>query len=168
LIYSALARYYSLYMRTIKTWQTNCETLTQTLLLASRLGHNLRGGEVIELVSDLGGGKTTFVRGLAEGMGSKDRVSSPSFTLTNQYRSDSLTLQHFDFYRLAEPGIMREELAEVVADPGMVTVVEWASIVEDVLPNDRLTITIQTTSETGRNLSFDYPDKFTYLMEGLN
>jgi tRNA threonylcarbamoyladenosine biosynthesis protein TsaE len=157
-----------MYMSTIKTWQISCETLSQTLLLASRLGHNLRGGEVIELVSDLGGGKTTFVRGLAAGMGSRDRVSSPSFTITNQYRSDSLTLQHFDFYRLAEPGIMREELAEVVADPRMVTVVEWASIVEAVLPSERLTISIQTTSETGRNLTFGYPNKLTYLMKGLD
>lgn len=132
------------------------------------LGQNLRGGEVIELVSDLGGGKTTFVRGLAEGIGSTDRVSSPSFTLTNQYRSDKLTLQHFDFYRLAEPGIMRDELSEVVADAAMVTVVEWGAIVEDVLPSDRLTITIQTTSETGRNFVFSYPDKLRYLMEGLN
>lgn len=144
-----------------------CENLEQTLALASVLGQKLRGGEVIELMSDLGGGKTTFVRGLAAGMGSLDRVSSPSFTLTNQYKAGDLTLQHFDFYRLSEPGIMRDELAEVVADPKMVTVVEWGGIVDDVLPAERLTIAITATTETGRELVFTYPTSLSYLMEQL-
>jgi tRNA threonylcarbamoyladenosine biosynthesis protein TsaE len=135
--------------------------------LAHALGQKLRGGEVIELVSDLGGGKTTFVRGLAAGMGSTDRVSSPSFTLTNQYQAGDLTLQHFDFYRLSEPGIMRDELAEVLADPKMVTVVEWAGIVDEVLPAERLTIAITATTETGRELRFTYPNNLSYLVEQL-
>ena len=149
------------------TWQTTCENLEQTLALANALGHKLRGGEVIELVSDLGGGKTTFVRGLAAGMGSTDRVSSPSFTLTNQYQAGDLTLQHFDFYRLNEPGIMRDELAEVVADPKTVTVVEWAGIVDDVLPAERLTIGISATTETGRQFQLTYPNSLSYLVEQL-
>lgn len=118
-------------------------------------------------MSDLGGGKTTFVRGLAHGMGSADRVSSPSFTLTNQYQSDGLTLQHFDFYRLSEPGIMRDELSETIADPDSVTVVEWAGIVDDVLPADRLTIHITATGETSRQFQFRYPAALAYLLEGL-
>lgn len=118
-------------------------------------------------MSDLGGGKTTFVRGLASGLGSTDRVSSPSFTLTNQYRAAGLTIQHFDFYRLSEPGIMRDELAEILADPSMITVVEWAAIVDDVLPSDRLTISITATSEAGRILDFSYPASFDYVMESL-
>jgi tRNA threonylcarbamoyladenosine biosynthesis protein TsaE len=141
--------------------------LDQTLALAAAIGKNLRGGEVIELVSDLGGGKTTFVRGLASGMGSSDRVSSPSFTLTNQYRSDRLTMQHFDFYRLSEPGIMRDELAEILTEPTMVTVVEWANIVDDVLPAERLTIRLTAATESGRTLEFSYPDSLTYIMGSL-
>jgi tRNA threonylcarbamoyladenosine biosynthesis protein TsaE len=152
-------------MSTEMTWRITCENLEQTLALANTLGQKLRGGEVIELMSDLGGGKTTFVRGLAAGMGSTDRVSSPSFTLTNQYQAGDLTLQHFDFYRLSEPGIMRDELAEVLADSTMVTVVEWAGIVDDVLPAERLTIAITATTETGRELQFTYPNNLSYLVD---
>lgn len=118
-------------------------------------------------MSDVGGGKTTFVRGLVAGMGSADHVSSPSFTLTNQYRSEKLTIQHFDFYRLTEPGIMRQELAEMLTDPRTVTVVEWASIVDDVLPAERLTIQIVANTETGRSLTFTYPESHSHLIEQL-
>jgi tRNA threonylcarbamoyladenosine biosynthesis protein TsaE len=124
----------------------------------------LRGGEVIELVSDLGGGKTTFVRGLARGMGSRDTVTSPSFTLSNHYSSDRLTLYHFDFYRLGEPGIMRDELAELLHDSKSVVVVEWADIVEDVLPADRLTIRINATGDESREFECEYPETLRYLV----
>jgi len=126
----------------------------------------LRGGEVIELVSDLGGGKTAFVRGLAKGMGSKDVVHSPSFTLSNQYAAGHLTLHHFDFYRLDEPGIMQNEIAEVLEDSTAVVAVEWANIIENVLPPDRLTITIQSVDEDQRDISCMFPDKLSYLFPG--
>lgn len=124
----------------------------------------MRGGEVIELVSDLGGGKTTFVRGLAHGTGSHDQVRSPSFTLSNQYKADKLTLYHFDFYRLDEPGIMRQELAEALADPMAATAVEWGGVVKDVLPAKRLTINIKTLGESERELLFSYPAELGYLI----
>lgn len=127
------------------------------------IGSRLRGGEVIELVSDLGGGKTAFVRGLARGMGSEDHVHSPSFTIGNQYRAGNLTLHHFDFHRLNDAGIMRDELAEILIDPQAVVVVEWADLVEDVLPAEHLTIHIKATGETTRQLNFAYPSSLSYL-----
>lgn len=127
------------------------------------VGQKVRGGEVIELVSDLGGGKTTFVRGLARGMGSPDEVSSPSFTISNQYETGDLTLCHFDFYRLREPGIIRDELAEAIRDSKTVVAVEWGEIVEDVLPADHLTITIKPISDNGREIEFVYPRTLNYL-----
>jgi tRNA threonylcarbamoyladenosine biosynthesis protein TsaE len=126
----------------------------------------MRGGEVIELMSDLGGGKTTFVRGLATGLGSRDAVHSPSFTLTNQYQGKQLTLYHFDFYRLQEPGILRDELAEILTDPQAVVAVEWANIVDDVLPEERLSVKIDTTSETKRQFTFSYPPELAHLLKG--
>jgi tRNA threonylcarbamoyladenosine biosynthesis protein TsaE len=123
----------------------------------------MRGGEVIELVSDLGGGKTSFVRGLANGLASRDTVHSPSFTLNNQYRAGNLTLYHFDFHRLAEPGIMRDELAEILADPKAIVAVEWADIVENILPAERLTVRLRPTTETGRQLTFSYTKRLSYL-----
>ncbi|HZL07765.1 MAG TPA: tRNA (adenosine(37)-N6)-threonylcarbamoyltransferase complex ATPase subunit type 1 TsaE [Candidatus Dormibacteraeota bacterium] len=132
--------------------------------LAGKIGHKMRGGEVIELVSDLGGGKTAFVRGLANGMGSQDVVHSPSFTLANQYRAGELTLHHFDFYRLTDPGIMRDELAEVLTDPKAAVVIEWADIVEDVLPAKRLTVKITSVSDSHRLFDFSYPPSLDYLI----
>jgi tRNA threonylcarbamoyladenosine biosynthesis protein TsaE len=125
----------------------------------------MKGGEVMELKSDLGGGKTTFVRGLAAGLGSSDPVHSPSFTLANRYPAGDLTLFHLDFYRLTEPGIMRDELAEILADPKAAVVVEWADVVADVLPAKRMTIEIKPTSDTGRKFTFSYPASLAYLLE---
>lgn len=127
----------------------------------------MRGGEVIELVSDVGGGKTTFVRGLAKGMGSDDRVASPSFTLSREYQADKLRMYHFDFYRLSDPGIMANELAEVIDDPAAVVVVEWADIVEAVLPAKKLTIKIISTGDTSRTFDFSCPKELSYL-QGSN
>lgn len=150
-------------MSIAKTWQTESISLDDTLKLAGAVGRKLHGGEVIELVSDLGGGKTAFVRGLAKGMGSTDKVHSPSFTLSNQYKANGLTLYHFDFYRLDEPGIMRDELTEIISDPTAVVAVEWADIIEDVLPAQRLTIRIKTTGENSRHFVFHYSDNLQYL-----
>lgn len=124
----------------------------------------MRGGEVIELVSDLGGGKTAFTRGLAAGMGSSDVVHSPSFTLSNVYNSKNLVMYHFDFYRLAEPGIIANELSEVIDDPKAVVVVEWANIVEDLLPKTRLSIIIESIDETQRKFKMNYPESLNYLI----
>lgn len=125
----------------------------------------MRGGEVIELVSDLGGGKTTFVRGLARGMGSTDRVASPTFTISRLYETETLEMHHFDFYRLGEAGLIGEELAEVLHDPRVITVVEWAGIVQDVLPKKRLSITIEKTPTDGRTFTFRAPEALEYLIK---
>src|SRR4051794_32756276 len=98
------------HMSTEPTLQIISESSEATYELGSKIGAGLRGGEVIELVSDMGGGKTTFVRGLARGVGYKGAVSSPSFTVRNEYKANKLTLYHYDFYRLSDPGILREEL----------------------------------------------------------
>ena len=136
----------------------------ETMRLADSIGARLRGGETLELVSDLGGGKTTFVRGLANGIGSKDQVRSPSFTLGNEYRTGKLTLHHLDFYRLREAGIMRNELAEIVGDPLAVVVIEWGDVVNDVLPANRVTINIKTSGPSSRELIISYPDELEYLI----
>ncbi|HSW85376.1 MAG TPA: tRNA (adenosine(37)-N6)-threonylcarbamoyltransferase complex ATPase subunit type 1 TsaE [Candidatus Saccharimonadales bacterium] len=128
------------------------------------MGRKLRGGEVIELLSDLGGGKTTFVRGLAKGFGSRDQVRSPSFTLVNQYKSEDLTLFHFDFYRLTDPGIIKSELDEILQDADNVVVIEWPKIVENALPTDRLTIQIDSISENRRKFLMTYPSNLSYLL----
>ncbi len=129
------------------------------------MGAALRGGEVIELVSDLGGGKTTFTRGLARGAGSTDVVASPTFTISKVYKANQgKEIHHFDFYRLNEPGIVAAELAEVAGDPECIAVVEWADIVQDVLPEERLTIRLEQTPKGDRRLSFTCPASLQYLL----
>jgi tRNA threonylcarbamoyladenosine biosynthesis protein TsaE len=125
----------------------------ETQAVGERLGRVLRGGETLELVGDVGAGKTTFVKGLARGLEIDDDIQSPSFTISRVYDArDGLVLAHYDFYRLADAGIMRDELAESVHDAAAITVIEWADIVEGVLPDDRVTIRLTAPTETDRRL----------------
>jgi len=151
-----------------KTLHLDSTSQLKTEQIAERLASNLRGGEVIELVSDLGGGKTTFVRGLARGLGSPDHVSSPTFKISNVYKGQQLVLYHFDFYRLPEAGLVASELAEVIGLPGSVVVIEWGDVVKDVLPPEKLTVKLSVTADDERRLQFSYPDKLAYLTKGLN
>jgi len=122
---------------------------------------------VIELASDLGGGKTTFVRGLVRGSGSEDKVASPTFTISKVYAAPHFEIHHFDFYRLVDPGIMADELAELLGDPKIVVIVEWAGVVHHVLPNERLDISISQTPEGVRRLTFQAPTDLLYLVEAV-
>lgn len=140
---------------------------TETERLAAVIAGQLRGGEVIELKSDLGGGKTTFTRGLVQGLGSSDRVASPTFTVSREYKGGRLHVYHFDFYRLGEAGIMADELAEILLDKISVVVVEWAEMVQNVLPADRLTVEITVVSECEREIFFSYPEHLAYAVEGV-
>jgi tRNA threonylcarbamoyladenosine biosynthesis protein TsaE len=138
-------------MITEKTIKAVNETATRTL--GEKIGRLLKGGEVIELVGDVGAGKTTFVKGLAVGLAIEETVQSPTFTISRIYDArGGLSLAHYDFYRLNDAGIMADELAETTKDPASITVIEWADIVEGVLPNDRLRITFTAPTETTRRL----------------
>ena len=121
---------------------------------ARELGQAVQGGELFELIGDVGAGKTTFTKGLAEGMGVTEAVQSPTFTISRVYDTPGdLELRHYDFYRLNAAGIMADELAEAVADPLAVTVVEWAEVVESVLLEDRLQLRITATGEHTREVT---------------
>lgn len=152
----------------MESYEAESDSFSETENIGVSIGKQLKGGEVIELISDLGGGKTTFVRGLARGMGSSDHASSPTFKLSNVYKADGLELHHFDFYRLSEAGIVADELAEVIGQPDIAIVVEWGEVVRDVLPDNRLTINILTLDETTRRLNFKYATEKRYLLDGLN
>ena len=127
--------------------------VTETQAVAEKMGRALKGGEIIELIGDVGAGKTTFVKGLAKGLDISEDVQSPSFTISRVYDGrDGLRLAHYDFYRLADAGIMKNELLETVQDPRTITVIEWADIVEGVLPENRITIQFEAPTEESRHL----------------
>lgn len=119
----------------------------------ARLGRALRGGEVLELIGDVGAGKTTLTKGIATALGITEPVQSPTFTILRAYTTPGgLGLHHYDFYRLNEAGIMSDDIQEVMARPENITVIEWAGAVNQVLPADRLVVTIAATSENERQL----------------
>ncbi len=120
----------------------------------AKLGAELQGGEVIELIGDVGAGKTTFTKGLAKGLAITETVQSPSFTISRIY-DGRLELVHYDFYRLNDAGVMALELADNLNDAEKVVVIEWAETVADILPKERIRIKISSPSETDRVLEIE-------------
>jgi len=137
--------------------------------LAAKLAALLEGGEVIELASDLGGGKTTFVQALARALGYKGAVTSPTFTLSQIYSlPGGRELHHYDLYRLGEAGVVGDELAEDIGEPGVITAVEWAGVAATVFPADRLRVGITVTGDTNREFIFESTGRSSErLVKGL-
>ena len=134
---------------------------TEMLELGQSLGRSLSGGEVIVLTGDVGAGKTVLTKGIAIGMGVQDDIQSPTFTISRVYQTPKgLRLNHYDFYRLDDPGIMAAELEEAVYDSEGVTVIEWADIVESVIPKNAIRIEIiPRTVDTRRVISNGWTPK---------
>jgi tRNA threonylcarbamoyladenosine biosynthesis protein TsaE len=150
-------------MSTDTTWRLSTTNSDETETLGADIGARLKGGEVIELRSDLGGGKTTLVRGIARGAHSQDAVGSPSFTISREYVCPNFVIHHYDFYRLAEPGIMADELHDVMSDDQAVVIVEWADVAEHVLPADRVVIQIAASGDHSRDITITLPESCRYL-----
>lgn len=106
-----------------------------------------------------------LTRGIARGAGSSDVVGSPTFTLSKVYKTQKFDIHHFDFFRLKEAGLMEHELASMFEDREAVLVLEWSDVVQHTLPTSRLTVTINKTSDTSRELLCIYPKTLSYLME---
>lgn len=121
-----------------------------------KLGEKLDAPAVIELIGDVGSGKTTLTRGIARGLGVKEPISSPSFTISKHYayakNKHEYNLVHYDFYRLPDPGLMAEDLAESLSDQNTITVIEWADTVANLLPEKRLTIKISLNDDGSRSV----------------
>lgn len=131
----------------------NIRSEQEMLELGRRYASDLVFPAVIELVGDVGAGKTTFVRGLADGLGVKEPVTSPSFTISKTYAlPEGGRLVHYDFYRLPEPGLMADDLAENLADEKSVVVIEWGESVNDLLPKKHSRVEIKY-SEEGREVN---------------
>lgn len=125
----------------------------ETTKLAVRLGELVKPGDVITLEGDLGAGKTAFTKGLAKGMGIRKNVNSPTFTIMKEYRDGRLPLYHMDVYRMEDSD---EDLGfdEFFEGEG-VTVVEWAHLIQEQLPHDRLGIRILRVEDESREIIFE-------------
>jgi tRNA threonylcarbamoyladenosine biosynthesis protein TsaE len=127
----------------------------QTRRIGIRLGTLLQPGDVICLSGDLGSGKTTFTQGIAQGWGSADNVTSPTFVLVNMYRRpDGHSLHHLDAYRLAS-AMEAEDLDLTLMMENGALIVEWAEKVQDVLPSEHLWIAMRWMDDEVRGMVFD-------------
>lgn len=118
----------------------NSESDTRTFGL--ELGRSASSGTVIALTGDLGVGKTTLTKAIAEGLGITDVITSPTFTIVKEYRTGRLPLYHFDVYRIGDPDEMYELGYEEYFYGDGVCVVEWADLIDEFLPDDVIRIDI--------------------------
>ena len=134
--------------------KTNSEK--ETIELGKKIAKNLKRGTVIVLTGDLGSGKTKLTEGILTYFGLQDEISSPTFTIVNEYQNDLTTIYHFDVYRL-------EDVDEFIAIGGDeyfergASIIEWGEIIEEVLPKDyiKVTFTRNLDEENVRNIQID-------------
>ena len=126
----------------------------ETERLGEELGKTLRGGEVIAYFGDLGAGKTAFTRGLARGLGISMRVTSPTYTIVNEYTGGRLPLFHFDMYRLGSSDELFDIGWEDYLLRGGVCAVEWSENVRDAM-EDAITVSIEKTDNETRRITIE-------------
>lgn len=134
--------------------QTIYETYSakETAELGRRLGKEAKAGEVYTLIGDLGVGKTVFTQGIAEGLGITEPVNSPTFTIVQVYDTGRMPFYHFDVYRIGDIEEMDEIGYEDYFYGEGLTMIEWANLIEEILPKKRKDIVIEKNLEKG----FDY------------
>ena len=121
-----------------QTVKLNSEEETRSLGL--RIAEALEPGDIVALIGDLGTGKTALTGYIAEGLGVKEGISSPTFTIIKEYRSGRLPMYHFDVYRLGNSDELMDIGAEEILEGDGVCIIEWADIVADALPADALAV----------------------------
>ena len=130
-----------------KIIETNSEQ--QTYDLGVRIGQKARAGDVFTLVGDLGVGKTVFTKGLAWGLGIEEPVNSPTFTIVQIYEEGRLPLYHFDVYRIGDVEEMEEMGYEDYIYGEGVSLIEWANLISEILPEHYTEIKIEKDLEKG-------------------
>ena len=124
----------------------------ETLKLGQSLGEQAKTGEVYTLIGDLGVGKTVLTQGIAEGLGIDEPICSPTFTIVQVYEEGRMPFYHFDVYRIGDIEEMDEIGYEDYFYGDGLTMIEWANLIEEILPERRKEITIEKDLEKG----FDY------------
>ena len=147
-----------------------CKTIEDTKALAYRFANLIRQeGCFVNLFGEIGAGKTAFVKFVAEALGIKEKVTSPSFVILNEYHSASISVYHFDLYRLEHTGIstITEELREY-SEGRKITFVEWAEFSQGELPFERIEINVTYSDDDSRIYEFkSVGEKNIKIIEGL-
>ncbi|MBR4503048.1 MAG: tRNA (adenosine(37)-N6)-threonylcarbamoyltransferase complex ATPase subunit type 1 TsaE [Clostridia bacterium] len=142
--------------------------------IARRLSEGLRDGDTVVLMGGLGAGKSEFARGIARGLGYDGPIPSPSFTILNEYEGGRLALHHFDWYRIADSGELYESgLDEYIGGVG-VCVIEWSERAPDILPEDRIVVTLTPMDNDVRSIRLEahgdlrLPDSLVCAADGAS
>lgn len=142
----------------MKTRTIKIKNEQETRKFGMKLGAGAKAGDVIALIGDLGTGKTTLTKYIAEGLGITEYITSPTFNIIKEYRSGRLPLFHFDVYRIADVDEMFEIGYEEYFFGEGVCVIEWADIIEEIIPEDALTIRI-SMGENENERIYEIEDK---------
>lgn len=142
-------------------------SVEETTKLGIELGKLLNPGDIVCLTGDLGTGKTHITKGIAKGLDIYDNITSPTFTIVNEYDSGRLKLNHFDVYRVSDP----DEVYAIGFDDYIfsdaVSVIEWANYIEEILPKDLLHIYIKKDLSKGENYRkitlTPYGERYNYI-----
>ena len=134
----------------------------ETERIGERLASALRPGAIVAYEGDLGAGKTAFTRGLARGLGAEDMVTSPTYTIVNEYLSGTMPLFHFDMYRLSGSDDLWDIGWDDYLDRGGVCAVEWSENVRDAL-EDAITVRIEKLGEDSRRITIEGGNSFADL-----
>ena len=155
----------------METFIQKCSTLDDTKKLAYKFADLVKEqGCFVNLFGEIGAGKTAFVKLVAEALGIKEKVTSPSFVILNEYHSASIPVYHFDLYRLEHTGIstITEELREY-SEGKKITFVEWAEFSQGELPFERIEVNVTYDDDDSRVYEFkSIGEKNKYIIKGLN
>lgn len=136
---------------TMEKFITNkCE---ETYNYAKNLAKTVPSGTVVELIGDMGAGKTIFAKGFADGLGIKDTITSPTYTILNIYKGDKVCLNHFDLYRIEEQDeLYNLGFSDMFFDKSAICLVEWPQIAEPFIPKTKWIVTINKIGENSREI----------------
>ncbi len=152
------------------TYEKICATLEETKELAYRFAKYAESGCFVSLYGEIGAGKTAFVKLVAEALDVKERVTSPSFVILNEYHTARIPIYHFDLYRLENEGVssILDELREY-SEGRQLTFVEWAEFSQDEIPFNHLKINVTYEDDDSRKYTFEaYGEDVEKITEGLN
>lgn len=144
------------------------ESIDQTMNIGRQIGRLSNPGDIICLIGDLGTGKTHLTKGIAEGLDIHEHITSPTFNIVNEY-DGRLKFYHFDVYRVNDP----DEIAALGFDEYIfsqgVSVIEWANYIEELIPDEHLTITIEKVNNENENLRKiilkNFGERYNYIKE---
>ena len=134
----------------------------ETFHLVRKIGDALIPGQIIVFYGDLGAGKTVLTKGIAASLGIEDTITSPTFTILQEYHDGRMPLYHLDVYRITDPDEMEEVGLDDCLYGNGITVIEWAEMIEEILPENVLKITIDRVPEEGmdvRRILMEVPDE---------